>query len=170
MFEDLEEMFSLKSGAENVASQHSSRINYTVNYEVTLNPSNTKVFDSSEEQYMQLFRKLLQYIHTAQESFVQVIDSKYTFEYCKSGKRHLHGYITVKPKQVISPMGLVYDLSEYVAKLLRRKIKDSQCYPDFARVQTLPFCIQMVNIDNTVIRPNWTKDIKNWDGYIKKDT
>lgn len=175
-FSDFDEIFGFKDeAAKNVARLHLSRIiipDVKMYYEITLNPSNTKKFQSTEDDYMQLFFKLLVYIETAQKTFVEKIDHEYSFEFCKSGKRHLHAFVGFKPKQNISPMGLVYDLSEYLGKLLRRKISDNCCFPDFKRVQMLPFCIQIVSESDKKIRPNWKNEkivlYNSWEEYIKK--
>ena len=172
--EVLNDIFDLKPEVQVVKNEQPGRIIYRENetyyYEVTLNPSNTKKFTSSENDYMQLWNKLLHYVEQCQDQFIDVIKSSYTFEFCKGGKRHLHAFIYFKAKVKIAPMGLVYDLSEYCSKLLRRKISNNQCFPDFARVQTLPFCIQICHYSDKKIRPNW-KDIKitSWQDYIKKN-
>lgn len=163
-FSDLDEAFNLYSEADVV--QQRGRINIadypSGHIELTLNPSNTKNFDSSEPAYIELLNKIIQYIDTSLKSYIKITQFKYTFEFCKSGKRHLHAMIYVKPLQVIGPMGLIYDVAEYIGKLIRRKIMPSQCYPDFFRVQLSPFCIQYV-VDYVDERVNY------WEHYIKKD-
>lgn len=165
---------------ENVTSSHSSRISTDVNsnrdrfyrYEFTINPSNTKLFQSTEEDYLLLYNKLLRFIYTSQSEYITTTAHRYSFEYCRSRKRHMHATVRFKSEQVIAPMGLVLHLSEYLAKLLRRKIADSNVFPQYNRVQTLPFCIQIIEekpANNETQRPNWTRDIQSWDQYIDKD-
>lgn len=179
--EDLEilnEVFQLNSGAENVSEIHSSRtdttvIKDTIKYkvittptngvlELTLNPSNTKSFDSSEEAYLSMYRKILIYIHNSLSTFLEVVSDSYVFEFCKSGKRHLHSKIKVRALQTLSPLGIVYEISEYIAKLLRRKIPDSAVYYKFNRVQMLPFCLQYVYEQNS-------ERVIYWENYMNKE-
>lgn len=169
-WEEFEEIFNLNSGADNVACRHWSRIKPTL--EITLNPSNTKKFDSTEESYLTLYRKILIYIKTSLDRYITIIDDVYYFERCKSGKLHMHIKLSLMVHSKIAPMGIVYDLSEFIlVKLLRRKLSQSHIFTDFYRIKTLPVCVQFATLENKDMEvDNYPKcRIYYWENYIEKN-
>lgn len=163
MSEIFDELYNY-SGADDVACQHRSGINYAGNtegvIEVTLNPTKSRAFDNTYEGYLKLFDKIVNYIKNCLHLFIEITDFSHIFEHGKkSNKLHLHGRICVKTKHEIAPMGIIYDIVNFTLKLLRRKMLVTGIFTDFHRIKTQAVTMQYVTN---------AQRIQEWQDYMHK--
>lgn len=157
-----QELYEYDGTSENVACQHSSGINYDCYLELTLNPTPSKRFESTEKGYIELYCKILNYLKSSLNKYLILKGDQYYFEQCKSKKLHLHAKIDLIQIGNISPIGVIYDLVEYIMKLLRRKIPKDSVYPQNNSIKTQPVCCNFRYVHNT-------ERLEHWENYIKKN-
>ncbi len=138
-----------------------SRQNYVGHLEITLNYPRTHSFMNkvSNEQ-----KKMYRILWNSISNIFGMEKAKgYTYEFCKNGHIHLHGYIAFKEGEKYSPIGAVSDIvKSYLQKLPKKycAYKDAYMYGDLIRYRSPSICVQYNNdIDRLV----------QWQKYIIKD-
>lgn len=130
--------------------------------ELTLNPTATKAFDGSKEAYIKLYDSMIHYLRSDFKTLIEFDHDEYIFEHCKSGKLHLHAQIFIKEISNVAAMGVIYDLSEFLLKILRRKIPKNGILLDFNRIVTQPVCMQYTHAEQAERIIYWTKYIRKF--------
>lgn len=133
--------------------------------EITLNYPRTASFlrmDSVEQK--NLYRKIWSSIRTVCVGFGDHTDD-YTFEYCRSGQIHLHGYLPVYDKYFIEGI-----ISDVVKKFLNglpkkyNKFNENNMFDNFHRYRCPSILVQHDNLNDV----NETKRFHKWKLYMYK--
>lgn len=129
----------------------------TTYFEVTINYPRTKAFlNKTSEKQKQIYRLIW---HNIKCTLGQPESTDFTFEACKTGQIHLHGYIGIKLENII-PAILICDLAKNILKCLPKKyanFNEANYYPDYKRFRNPAICIQN------------SSSIDKWKEYIYKN-
>lgn len=129
---------------------------------VTLNVPRTLAFcRMSSHDQKRLYIKLWENMMRSNRPIGWGCSTGYTFEFCKTGHIHLHGYIIYKPNSKFFIQGLIADLVKAYKRSLGKKAyyNDKSYYPEYVRYRDASICMQQETGDR----------INKWLEYIKKD-
>lgn len=131
--------------------------------ELTLNHPRTAKFKKlTKDLQIQLYIHLFEFIIAKTPG---VKDSQYTFEECKSGFIHLHGYLYIEHTRSGSMEGLVLDIvRNFFTRMPKRYsvMRMDQFYPLFCRYRS-PMILAQYRDGSDSTR------LETWKSYITKD-
>lgn len=162
--EECGEVLSLVEPRQNEATAESPACGYIG---ITMNFPRTKAFlnASSKKQKEHYYKLWFNIMNTL--GFPK--DSKYCYEYCKSGQIHLHGYISIHRKCFV--MGALSDLTKAYLKLLppkHQQFRESYMYDKFSRVRCASLCLQWYEPEGEHNDKDDKSSIEYWRAYIIK--
>lgn len=109
---------------------------------ITLNHPPTRLFEQAPSHVQkQIYSKQW---HQIKNTFGIPDECQYVFEYCKSGRVHLHGLISLHCDRYFV-MGAVSDMAKAYLNLLPRRYEEFKsrcCYPDFSRYRSPQITVQ----------------------------
>lgn len=118
--------------------------------QVTLNHPRTKTFlNMSSHQQKELYAKIFRVLKNT-----ITIDphSDYTFEYCKSGQVHLHGFIQIPDEKRVFVLGAISDVAKKYLSLLpgsHSNFNERNMYGKFLRYRSPSICLQYAMENNS---------------------
>jgi len=101
---------------------------------------------------------------------VTVLHNKYTFEYCKSGQVHLHGYLQLSFPHMYYPAGVISDLVKRTKRLIGKKecFVEKYYYPQWEKYRDPLICVKRLLVTKDKENPD-EYTIIDWLQYMHKD-
>lgn len=135
-------------------------VGVTINY-----PPTVRFENANSSQQRMIYAKIW---NIARNAFgMAPLDSSYQYEYCKSGRVHLHGYVSIVGKHF--PMGAVCDMAKSILRqfpIRHAHFNSHNVYPEYQNYKCASIKIQYYSADHTI---DGVEGISHWKSYITKN-